>query len=79
MNFKKDLEMLLSNAPEEHWRDKLINGIQYDYYPWHGYSAISLRSLNDKIRDNPADWEKFEVSKSDGTILINEINQYCAN
>lgn len=76
MSFYNDIKHLVVKIEGDLWSDWRLSGIQYDYYPWHGYSAISFRLRDDKIQDNPADWELFEISKSDGTLINDEIDLY---
>ena len=76
MGFFEDIKQLIANIDRNLLSDWKLSGIQYDYYPWHGYSAISLRSRDDKIQDNAADWKLFEISKSDGTLIREEIEAY---
>ncbi len=55
-----------------------IDGLQIEFFPWHGYIALSLRAPRDEIRDNPADWKMHEIVKRESGIDA-EIQEYQKN
>lgn len=75
MGFRKDYDILIKEIKSKIFSQWNIVCLQYDYYPWHGYSAISLRTTRDKS-DNAADWELFEIATSDGEYLEADIEAY---
>ncbi|RJG48206.1 hypothetical protein [Motilimonas pumila] len=75
MGYRNDINKLIKSIDKNILNDKSINGIQYDIYPWHGYSAISLMTRADCELD-VASWKYFECCKSTGEELSNEFDTY---
>ncbi len=64
MEYRKDIQNMVESVDLSIWKDKEIDGIQYDIYPWHQYSAISIKTRSDDDSD-VASWKYFECAKSD--------------
>ena len=78
MSYRSDIDSLIGSIDKEIWADKTINGIQYDVYPWHGYTAISIQTRLDDEYD-VASWKYFECAKTDGESLKAEFEKYQEN
>jgi len=75
MSYRSDIDSLIGLIDKEIWSDKTINGLQYDIYPWHGYTAVSIQTRSDDEHD-VASWNYFECAKSDASALRAEFSIY---
>lgn len=64
MDYRSDIQNLVKSVDQGIWKDIEIDGIQYDIYPWHQYSAISIKTRSDDDSD-VASWKYFECAKSE--------------
>lgn len=74
-NFVSEIEHLLTEVPEEQWRDPGVCGLMYDLLPWHRMSSVTVQTREDDPHD-PAAWKYYFSAESDTSRISSEIEEY---
>ena len=51
VNFRREIEKLLGDVLAAQWEDDEIQGVLYDFVPWHRMSSVTIQTREDDPRD----------------------------
>ena len=74
-NFLREIKHLLGKVPSKQWKDPGINGIVYDFTPWHRMSTLTVQTKEDDPRDIGG-WKYYWSAESDASRISTEIEQH---
>ncbi|VTR97140.1 hypothetical protein [Tuwongella immobilis] len=73
--FRREIEQLLAEVPQEQWDDPDVRGVLYEFVPWHRSSSVTIMTREDDPLDIGG-WKYYYSADSDGSLIQAEFDAW---